>query len=511
MNKRKIVKRLIYVGLPLTLVLLIGAVIVTYFWQMRLQKPEEINMAYHQMAAGMSSMINMTDMDGIAHMGGMEHMEGMGNPSSEEGAVSCSSITAPESSAPIRKFDLTAARTTLKLDNGKTVDAWTFNGLSPGPELRVTEGDQIVVTLHNKDIEDGVTIHWHGITVPCSQDGIAGVTQDAVPPGEQFTYTFIATTPGTYWYHSHQMSSIQVSKGLLGALIVEPKNGSESGTLTSETTALYQQLGSSMLLNGSERGLTIPGKPGEQVRLRLINSGNETMEFGVDGAPFRVLAMDGHDLHEPGLLERTIVPIGAGQRYDLLIQVPGAGKVVVSSPSAKGLPITIGSGNQPQHNEDGQLFSFLDYGTPLPDDPVLHAKPDRHFELKLGQTLFTKSINGKSFHDIPPMTVKEGDHVFITVSNEGGGDHPFHLHGHVFRVLSKNGEALHGSPVYLDTLLTKKGETYELYLEADNPGLWMIHCHNLKHASMGMSMMLNYEGITTSYRAGTKSGNLPDL
>lgn len=504
-SKRKTGKRLIYIGLPLSLVLLLGAALSTYFWQMRLQKPEEINMAHHQMTAGMDSMASMGDMTG------MEHMEGMESSSSEEGGVSCASITIPESSAPIRKFDLTAAKTTLKLDNGKTVEAWTFNGISPGPELRVTEGDRIVVTLHNKDIEDGVTIHWHGLAVPCSQDGISGVTQDAVPPGEQFTYSFIATTPGTYWYHSHQMSSIQVSKGLLGALIVEPKKGSESDPSTSEATALYQQLGSSMLVNGSVIGLSIPGKPGEEVRLRLINSGNETMEFDVDGAPFRVMAMDGHDLHEPGLLEGTIVPIGAGQRYDLLIQVPESGEVVVSSPSAKGLLVTIGSGSQPQHKEGGQLFSFVHYGTPLPNDPVLQIKPDRHYELKLGQTLFTKSINGKSFHEIPPMTVMKGDHVLITVTNEGGGDHPFHLHGHVFRVLSKNGSALQGSPVYLDTLLTKEGETYELYLEADNPGLWMIHCHNLKHASMGMSMMLNYEGITTPYRVGTKSGNLPDL
>lgn len=505
MYRRRTAKRLIYIGIPAMLALLVGAAVTVYFWQMRLQKPAEMNMAYQRMTNGMADMAGMDD------MAAMEHMPGMGDSSSADGGVSCASLTAPESSAPVRRFDLTAARTTLQLDNGKTVDAWTFNGSSPGPELRVTEGDRVVVTLRNKDIADGVTIHWHGIAVPCSQDGIAGVTQDAVPPGGQFTYTFIAATPGTYWYHSHQMSSIQVSKGLLGALIVEPKERAESDVFTSEATAIYQRLGSSMLVNGGAEGLTLPGKPGEQVRLRLINSGNETMNFTVDGAPFRVLAMDGHDLHEPGPLEDTIVPIGAGQRYDLLIPVPETGTVVVSSPSAKSLPITIGSGSRPPHSGDGQLFSFVEYGTPLPNDSVLQVQPDRHFELKLGQTLFVKSINGKAFGEIPPMIVKEGDHVLITVSNEGGGDHPFHLHGHVFRVLSKNGVALQGSPVYLDTLLTKKGETYELYLEADNPGLWMAHCHNLEHASMGMSMMFNYEGITTPFRVGTKSGNLPDL
>lgn len=502
MTDRKPAKRLIYIGLPLIVVILVGAALITYFWQMRLQKPQEINMAHHQMSAG------RTDMAGMEHM---EHMGSMEEFSSEDGAVSCASITAQESSESTRKFDLTGTRTKLKLDNGKIVDAFTLNGTTPGPELRVTEGDRVIVTLHNNDIEDGITIHWHGIAVPCSQDGVAGVTQDTVRPGEQFTYTFIATTPGTFWYHSHQISSIQVSKGLLGALIVEPKKRFESDTSTSEATALYQQLGSSMLLNGSTRGLAVPGKPGEHVRLRLINSGNETMEFNVDGAPYRIVAMDGHDLHEPGLLEGTIVPIGAGQRYDLLITVPEASQVVVSGPASMSLPITIGSGSQPQYSEGGKLFSYVDYGTPLPNDRVLQVKPDRHFDLNLGQNLFVKSINGKSFHEIPPMTVQEGDQVLITVSNEGGGDHPFHLHGHTFRVLSRNGVALQGSPVYLDTLLTKEGETYELYMEANNPGLWMVHCHNLRHASMGMSMMLNYESVTTPYRVGTKSGNLPDL
>lgn len=116
-----------------------------------------------------------------------------------------------------------------------------------------------------------------------------------------------------------------------------------------------------------------------------------------------------------------------------------------------------------------------------------------------------------ALHDIPPMTVKEGEQVHITLVNEGGGDHPFHIHGHTFQVLSRDGMPLKGSPVYLDTLLLKEGESYEVQLMADNPGLWMAHCHNLGHASMGMTMMMNYEGITTPFRVGTRSGNLPDL
>ncbi|AJY76937.1 multicopper oxidase family protein [Paenibacillus beijingensis] len=491
MTKKKSSKRLFKFGVPLLFLLLIGITISVYFWQIRLQKPQEINMADHLHSSGAVSATGMHDHSATA--------------------VPCEAIVAGETSGPVRQFDLTAARTVLQLDNGKTADAWTFNGSSPGPELRVKEGDRVVVMLRNKDIEDGVTIHWHGINVPCSQDGIAGVTQNAVQPGEQFTYTFVASAPGTYWYHSHQMSSIQAKKGLLGTIIVEPKEPSAQLSSVKDVSALYQQLGSTFLLNGSTKGLNVQGDAGDQVRLRLTNGGNETINFSVDGAPFQVFAMDGHDVHEPGLLDGVLIPIGAGQRYDLLIRLPESGKVVVRNQSAKSLPITLGSGSDPEPSNGGEMFSFVDYGTPMQDDPLRKLKPDRSFELKLGQSLFVNTINGRSFHEIPSMTVKEGESVLITLVNEGGGDHPFHFHGHTFRVLSKNGIPLKGSPVYLDTLLTKKDEIYEVYLEANNPGLWMAHCHNLGHASMGMSMMLNYEGITTPFRVGTKSGNLPDL
>ncbi|TFE25536.1 multicopper oxidase family protein [Cohnella luojiensis] len=482
-------KAKIGLGVLLALTILIGATVAFYFWQMRLQKPAEINMADHMHHASPSSHA--------------------GHHTTTSTGTSCESLTATDSDAPVRDFDLTAASATIRLDNGKTVDAWTFNGISPGPELRVKEGDRVKVTLYNKDIEDGVTIHWHGVVVPCSQDGVAGVTQDAVMPDERFTYDFIATVPGTYWYHSHQMSSIQAEKGLIGQFIIEPKT--DPYAVDRDMAGLLQKLGSQYVFNGMTQGLIVPGKAGDTVRLRLTNGANDTLEMGVAGAPYRIVAMDGNDIHKPGLLEGKSFNIGAGQRYDLLIQLPVQGKVVVGSTSEDSLKVTLGIGAEPVTTASGDLFSFLDYGSPVPGDKVDSLTIDKSFELKLGQNVFAKSINGKSFHEIPPMNVKEDEHVRITVSNEGGGDHPFHLHGHTFRLLSKNGEPVKGSPIYLDTILTKKDETYELYLVTDNPGLWMAHCHNLMHASMGMSMMLNYEGITTDYRVGTKSGNLPDL
>lgn len=487
MKKSKTKKWFFIFGVPL---LLIGLLISVFFWQIRLQQPEEINMAQHHHNTGSVTTTS-------------HH--------SEEG-IFCEKIVDENTAAPIRKFELTAAMTTLNLDNGQTTEAWTFNGTSPGPEIRVKEGERVVVTLHNKDIKEGVTIHWHGIKVPCSQDGVSGVTQDAILPGDEFTYSFIASEVGTYWYHSHQMSSIQVDKGLLGSFIVEPKTSPDpSASSIKEVSALYQQLNSTMLLNGGTKGLITLGEVGDFVKVRLTNASNETMNFAIDGASFKVTAMDGHDIHEPGKLKDVTIPIGAGQRYDLILQLLEYKKVVIRSDLAKELPISIGSGAEPEQLTSKEIFSFVDYGSPLANDPLANLTVDQRFKLELGRSLFVNSINGSSFHEIPPMIVKEGDRVLITITNKTGGDHPFHIHGHIFRVWSKNGVPLKGSPVYLDTLLTKKGETYEVYMEADNPGLWMAHCHNLQHASMGMSMMMNYEGITTQFRVGTKSGNLPDL
>ncbi|MCR6788119.1 MULTISPECIES: multicopper oxidase family protein [Bacillus cereus group] len=107
-----------------------------------------------------------------------------------------------------------------KLSNGVIVPVWTFNGSSPGPEIRVKKGEKVKVTLKN-ELSAPVSIHWHGYPVPNNMDGIPGVTQDAVEPGKSFTYEFEANLPGTYWYHSHQDSVNQLDRGLYGALIVE--------------------------------------------------------------------------------------------------------------------------------------------------------------------------------------------------------------------------------------------------------------------------------------------------
>jgi FtsP/CotA-like multicopper oxidase with cupredoxin domain len=357
------------------------------------KKPEEINMGA---------------------MGAHSH-EGHGDEATTAAnTVSCADMTEPPSNGPVQTFQLKAAKTSLTLNNGKKTEAWTYNGSTPGPELRVQEGDRVVVHLSNENIDKGVTIHWHGVILPCSQDGVAGVTQDAVWPGEQFTYEFVAAHPGTYWYHSHQHSSEQARKGLMGRLIVEPKE--DSFHYDRDYAVTLQMLNDKHLLtNGSAGGLTLDAKPGETVRLRIINSYSLVQWMGVAGTDFRVISMDGQDLNGPGLLHNEWIPIGGGQRYDLLFTMPDSSQVNVYSKEEEEWSISIGEGAEPKLlKKDALAFDFTTYGTPK-DDGI---SPDMNFDQTYNLVLGPLSINGKSGHQIPPILVKEGEWIKVRLEHE---------------------------------------------------------------------------------------------
>jgi FtsP/CotA-like multicopper oxidase with cupredoxin domain len=160
---------------------------------------------------------------------------------------------------------------------------------------------------------------------------------------------------------------------------------------------------------------------------------------------------------------------------------------------------------------------LLSYGTPAPTglDP---ARADRRFEMRLGRRpgfLDGKpglwwTTNGRLFPDVPMYLVREGDVAVMTISNSSGDSHPMHLHGHHVLVLSRDGEPATGSPWWTDSLDVEDGQTYEIAFRAENPGIWMDHCHNLPHAVEGMVVHLMYEGYTTPYLVGGEADNEPE-
>jgi FtsP/CotA-like multicopper oxidase with cupredoxin domain len=431
------------------------------------------------------------------------------------GATSVASLRGPEG-VPDRRFTLTAMRARIRLSSGRTVDALTFNGRVPGPELRVRQGDLVEVRLRNEDVDGGVTIHWHGVDVPNGEDGVAGVTQNAVLPGQSFTYRFRASQLGTFWYHTHQSSSREVRRGLYGAFVIEPRRALPGLDLA----VVSHTFGSTTVLNAADSVTTRAVSPGTPVRLRLVNSDSSPRRFSLTGTPFRVVALDGTDLHGPSLLSNQAIEVAAGGRADLAFTMPSARPVLLSEDNtAVGMVFSKdGSVPPPPAPDEEPLFDPLSYGRPAPTPFAASSSFDRRFRLTIsrkpgfldGRPGLQWALNGKIYPDAPMFVVREGDLVEMTIANHTHSVHPMHLHGHHVLVLSRNGMPASGSPWWADTLDVRPHESYVVAFRADNPGLWMDHCHNLGHAAAGLTMHLAYAGVSTPFNVGDTSRNRPE-
>ena len=330
--------------------------------------------------------------------------------------------TSPSPSSP--------ARSASTWPSGEDVDGYTLNGTSPGPTLRVPQGSLLEVRLVNESIAGGTTLHWHGVAVPNADDGVAGVTQDAVPVGGTHVYRFRPPQAGTYWYHAHQLSHEQVERGLLGALVVDPPGAAVDET--TDVVALTHLYGGRRTVAGRTGDVAVPAAPGTPVRVRVINTDNGPMRTWVDGAPFRVLAVDGTDVHEPAPVSRHV---GATS--------PRAGGWTSRSSRRRAVTIggssalVVGASPPPASRQPETVLDLLHYGTPAPlgFDPATAA---RSFEYAIGRRPgfldgrpgLWWTVNGHLFPDVPMFMVAEGDVVRMHITNTSGEVHPMHLHGH---------------------------------------------------------------------------------
>jgi FtsP/CotA-like multicopper oxidase with cupredoxin domain len=401
----------------------------------------------------------------------------------------------------------------IRLASGREVEGFTVNGSSPGPLVSATVGDMVEVTVRNDDVGEGATLHWHGVDVPNAADGVAGVTQDAIAPGEEHVYRFEVDRAGTFWYHAHQASHPQVTGGLLGPLVVLPEGGVAQDH---DVLAVAHTYRGTRTLNGREGVVRVGADPGETVRVRVVNTDGATLDTWAD-TDVRVLAVDGSELVGPTPVHGHLRVPAAG-RVDLEVTVPEAGATRLQVGGATAMVIGPSDAEEPAATPrpTGEI-DLLDYGTAagLPFDP---ERPDRDFDYSIGRRLgFVDgrpgvwwSINGHLWPDIPMFMVRRGDVVRVRVENHSGDVHPMHLHGHRALLVSRDGRRSTGSPVWVDSFDVASGETVEVVFVADNPGIWMDHCHNLEHAADGLVAHLMYEGVTTPYLVGGDAHNHPE-
>jgi FtsP/CotA-like multicopper oxidase with cupredoxin domain len=454
-------------------------------------------------------------------------------------------IVKPRDGQPVKNFTLTAKETDIKIKDGVSMAVWTYNGTVPGQEIRVVQGDFVKVELKNS-LKEPVTIHWHGYPISSAMDGVPGFNQDAVKAGETFTYEFSADVAGTYWYHSHQESSRQVDKGLYGALIVLPKDqpkpdrdytlildewmekpveemGEMSGMDTSnnmsgdsvmEEEAMMAAAYDIYTVNGKSGAQIDPlaTKKGETVRLRFINAGYRSHGIHIPGQNIKVVSTDGQNINGAGIIKDQILMIAPGERYDVEFTVTSEENFVIDAHDDNAyndqikIPVNVVDGSGTVREEaltaEYPLFYFVSYGTAAATQFSLNQSYDINYNVDLGTDIsngLKYTINGKVFSELPALKLKTGDMVKFTYFNNSKVDHPMHLHGHFFQVLSKDGNPLTGAPIIKDTLMVKPGEKFEVAFKADNTGKWIQHCHELHHATAGMMQGIEYTDFKSNY------------
>lgn len=443
-----------------------------------------------------------------------------------ETARSVDTLRGPAPLGAVREYTLHARSERVTLDDGTNADALTFGSL-PGPELRASQGETVRVTLMNDNVTDGVTLHWHGYDVPNAMDGVPGVTQDAVMPGQSFIYEFPAAQAGTYWYHTHQNASADEPKGLYGALVVDPPGGPAPDI--QDITVPVHTLGGSILFGGHATVWTEQEIPGSRVRLRIINTDQLTQRFSLSGVAFRLTAIDGGglalgDSPAAGQMTGTVLPLAAGGRYDVEFTMPdqlvqlalegtrAAGLALVPRATPSDSPVPPGPAPR---FVPGPELDLATYGVPaaLPAPAAADASVtyvlDHLIRFVDGVPRFAFTVNGAVYPNIPPLVVQEGDSVLVTVVNRSDDVHPMHPHGHHVRVLSIDGRPV-STDLRMDSMEVRPGQVWTMLLTADNPGIWMDHCHNLAHARDGMMFHLAYDGVSSPFDHDGTSQNRPE-
>lgn len=409
--------------------------------------------------------------------------------------------------------------------------AWAYNGTVPGPEIRVRQGDRITITVEN-GLPDDTTLHCHGIRLPNAMDGVPHLTQHPIAPGQSFVYAFDVPDAGTYWYHPHFRSAEQVGRGLSGPLVVEDREPIRvdrdivwvlsdwrllrDAQISDDFNNMHDmshngRVGNTVTVNGKVPD-TFAVRANERIRLRLINAASARM-FGLTFAGHRaaVIAMDGHAVepHEPA---GSRVVLGPGMRVDLVIDMTGkpGERFSIVDDFYRGLAyrlIDFAYGPQPLREKPLDSPIALAANTmPEPDVPSAGRHEVTFNGGMMGQMMMRERgmgggkmmemmhsgkiwfINGVAAvgHMMDPLlTLERGKSYVLAMSNETAWWHPMHLHGHAFRVISRNGAPTKYRE-WQDTVLMEPREKVEVAFVADNPGDWMFHCHILEHQESGM-------------------------
>ncbi len=511
-------------------------------------------------------------------------------------ALACA-VNANASLAGTVEFHLELAPRKVTIDN-RTADALTINGTLPGPLLRFREGDDVTIHVTNR-MKDLSALHWHGLLVPPGMDGVPGLAGfKGISPGETYTYRFRARQSGTYWYHAH--SGTQEQAGLYAPLIIDPrepepveaqrdhvlllsdfttedsseilrnlkgnheyynrgrrtagdflrdirdnglgttlKDRADWADMSMDPTDLADVAGYTFLVNGKSPAGNWTGlfKPGERVRLRIINgSAMSFMDVRIPGLKLIVVQADGQNVEPVVVDEFRIAP---AETYDVIVTprndkayaifaepIDRSGYAAATLAPRDGMrgelpqrrPRTIltmedmgmthgdhgahaghnaHAGHAPSPTRPGKPSGWADASTPQGQRALRYAdlrsltpQPDtrpaeREITVRLGGSMnrYIWTLNGKTMPEAEPVALKFNERIKLTFVNETMMSHPMHLHGMFVQLL--NGQPADRLP-NKHTVNVEPGKSYSVMLTANEAGEWAFHCHLLYHMASGM-------------------------
>ena len=233
-------------------------------------------------------------------------------------------ILRPRMEGDVKVFDLTCKIVQWETEPGKFVTGWTYNGVVPGPQIRVREGDRVRVNVTN-ELTESTSVHFHGLEVPIDQDGVPFITQPPIKPGQRYTYEFTVPNAGSHMYHSHHNAAKQVGLGLLGAFIVEPRRKTASDTVDVDYVMILNDGAHGYTVNGKGFPATEPvvAKRGQRVRIRFMNEGMMIHPMHLHGMHMTVIAKDGWD--QPAPWKCDTLNIAPGERWDVIVHCTNPG------------------------------------------------------------------------------------------------------------------------------------------------------------------------------------------
>lgn len=449
------------------------------------------------------------------------------------------------------QFDLTASQITKNID-GKMLNMLGYNGQTPGPLLLVSQGDEIIVNFTN-DLDYPTTVHWHGLRLDYTSDGVPGISQDPVLPGNTFQYSLKFPDSGTFLYHPHMRNEMQMELGLYGNILVESKNtanppvdyriplflddisltedGIQSFVPDVTTHTLMGRFGNTMMING-ETNFSLELKQGDIVRFYLTNAANtRVFDFGIEQQKIKLIADDASEYEKQEFVDSVILASSERRTVDILFEQPGQYDITHSTPEKTyvlGTISVIPSSTKINFDfysttKNSEIIQEIDSFRKFFSEP-----PDLELEFDLKKMSMEK--NNSMNMEIPEKVIEEiewedempkmnamsneentkwilrdmnsgkegfdigyqvnvGDVKKIRLYNNPDSahpmQHPIHIHGQRFLVLSEDGIP-NENLAWKDTVLVPTGKTVDILVDFSNLGNWAIHCHILEHAESGM-------------------------